>query len=109
VFKSGIVVMVPDGDPQKHRATIKTSKVDMTLVLTRLFDFDLAASVCQDLVKNEGVQSIILCPGFTNEAVAKMAEAVGPGIAVNVARGDVPSVMTTGEILGKEGWFTGAH
>jgi len=65
--------------------------------------------VCQDLVQKQGVQSFILCPGFTHQAIAKIANAVGGRAAITVARGDVPSTMLTGEILTKEGWFPEGH
>ena len=108
-FKAASVIMAPDGDPKKHRASIKTSKLEVTVVIVEMMNFDQAADVCKELVQNEGIQSIILCPGFNHTAVAKVANAVGEGIAINVARGDVPSVMITGEILGKEGWLPGGH
>lgn len=101
--------MAPDGDPRKHRASIKTSKLETTIVVVELMNFDQAAGVCKDLVQNEGVQSIMLCPGFTHGAVAKIASAVGEGIAINVSRGDVPSTMITAQILAKEGWLPEEH
>lgn len=108
-FKAGFVVMAPDGDPKRHRASIKTSKFELTTVVVELMNFDQAVNVCQDLVQNEGVQSLILCPGFSHEAVARVVNAVGEGVAVNVTRGDIPSVMATSEILRKEGWFPERH
>jgi len=104
-FKTGIVVMAPDGDPIKHRTSIKTSKLELTVVVVPLMDFARAAQVCRDLVQKEGVQAFILCPGFTNAAVSMVADAVGQGVPINVARGDVPSVMATSGILAQEGWF----
>jgi hypothetical protein len=104
-FKSAFVIMAPDGDPKRHRATIKTSKLELVAVVVGLMNFDQAVDVCKNLVQNEGVQAIILCPGFHHEAVARVRNAVGQGVAVNVARGDVPSGMITGKILAKEGWF----
>ena len=68
-------------------------------------NIEQAVNVCRDLVQKEGVQAISLCPGFTHEAVARISNAVGEGISISVARGDVPSVMITGGILGNEGWF----
>jgi hypothetical protein len=109
VFKTGIVVMAPDADPQKHRARIRTSTLEQIVVLTELFNVAQAVSVCKDLVQKDAVQSLILCPGFTHEAVAKIAAAVGEGISINVARGDVPSTMATAAILSKEGWFPEGH
>jgi hypothetical protein len=35
--------------------------------------------------------------------------AVAERVAVNVARGDIPSTMMAGEILTKEGWFSEGH
>lgn len=105
VFKAGFVVMAPDGDPQRDRAMIKTPKFEQIVVVTKLFDFDLAARVCKDLVQNEGVQSLILCPGFTHDGIAMVAKAVGRDVPINVARGDVPGTMATAAILAREGWF----
>ena len=104
-FKTGFVVMAPDGDPVKHRASIKTSKLELTTVVVPLMDFDRAFKVCRDLVEKESIQSLILCPGFTSSAVSMMANAVGEGVPVHVVRGDVPSVIAISGILAQEGWF----
>jgi hypothetical protein len=74
-----------------------------------LLNFDQAANVCKDLVRNEGIQFLVLCPGFTHEGVAKIVNAVGEGVAVDVARDDVQSTMMAGEMLAKEGWFSEGH
>lgn len=105
MFKSAFIVMAPDGDPTKHRATIKTDKAELTTVIVEMMNFDQAVEVAKDLVQNKGIQAIHLCPGFTHQAVARIAAAVGGRAAVHVARGDVPSTMMVGDILGKEGWF----
>jgi hypothetical protein len=105
VFKSAFIVMAADGDPAKYRSTIKTSKLEFTTVLIKLLDFDQAVEVAKELVQKQGVQSIYLCAGFTHQAVARVASAVGDKIAVQVARGDPPSTMMVEEILTKEGWF----
>jgi hypothetical protein len=105
MFKSAFIIMAPDGDPKKHRATIKTEKAELTAVIIEATNFDQAVEVAKDLVQNKGVQSIYLCPGFTHQAVARIANAVGGRAAVQVGRGDVPSTMMVGEILAKEGWF----
>ena len=103
-YITGFVAKAPDGDPKKHRASIKTSKLEMTAVVCGI-DTDQLVEECKNLVQNEGVQALILCPGCTHEEVAKVASAVGPGVAVTVARGDPPSGMITGQILAKE-WFS---
>lgn len=51
------------------------------------------------------MQSFILCPGFTNKGVAQIANAVGEGISVNVARGDGPSNAIAHEVMIRVGFF----
>ena len=41
-FKTGFVVMAPGGDPAKHRACIKTCKLQLTTVVMPIMDFDRA-------------------------------------------------------------------
>ena len=85
-FKAGFVVMAPDGDPKKYRSCIKTSKFELTTVLVELMNIDQAVDVCKELVQREGVQSLILCPSFTDEAVAKVVNVVGEEIPISVAK-----------------------
>jgi hypothetical protein len=106
VVKSAFIIMAPDGDPTRHRATVKTSKTEVTTVIIEEMNFDQGVKVCQDLVQKEGVQVLFLCPGFTHQAVARIADAVGDKVAVHVARGDVPSNNLTTEILTKAGFFS---
>jgi hypothetical protein len=105
MFKSAFIIMAPDGDPEKHRATIKTEKAELTAVFIEMTNFDQAVEVAKDLVQNKGVQSIYLCPGFTHQAVARIATAVAGRAAVQVGRGDGPSSAMVIDILTKEGWF----
>lgn len=105
MFKTAFIVMAPDADPEKHRATIKTEKAEVTTVVIDIFDFDEAVDVAKELVQNKGVRSIYLCPGFTHQAVARIAAAVSGRAAIQVARGDSPSTLMVGEMLGKEGWL----
>ncbi|UCH07538.1 MAG: hypothetical protein JSV55_00635 [Deltaproteobacteria bacterium] len=106
IVKSAFFIMAPDGDPNRHRASVKTSKTEVITVVLEQMNFDQAVKVCQDLVQKEGVQVLFLCPGFTYQAVAQIAKAVGEKVAINVARGDVPNTMLTGEILTKAGFFS---
>ena len=103
-FKTAYVAMAPDADPKRDRASIKTPKFELTIVVADLGNFDQVVDVCRNLVQSEGVQALALCPGFSHPMVAKVASAVGEGVPINVARGDVPSGRVTGEILKKEGW-----
>ena len=107
--KAAFVLMAPDADPKRHRASIKMPKFELTVVVTELGNLDQAVDVCRELVQNEGIQALTLCPGFSHPMVAKVADAVGQGVAINVTRGDVPSGRITGEILKKEGWFPEGH
>ena len=102
--KAGFVIMAPEADPKLHAASIKTPKLELIIVAVELGNLDQAVEVCQNLVQNAGVKSLTLCPGFSHEAVARVANAVGPGVAINVARGDVPSTLMAREMLKKEGW-----
>jgi len=103
-FKAAFVAMAPEADPERHRATIKTPKLELITVVADSGNFDQVVDVCRNLVQNEGVQSLTLCPGFSHQAVVEVANAVGDGVPINVARGDVPSATLTRNILKKEGW-----
>jgi hypothetical protein len=103
MFKAAFIAMVPDADPEKHCCVLRTSIYELTSVLVK--DEDQAVSVSKDLAKEEGVRSFLLCPGFTNEGVAKVARAVGKGVAVNVARGDGPSNAIAHRLMEEAGFF----
>jgi hypothetical protein len=109
MFKAANVSMAPNADPAKHRVSVKGDQFEFIMVITPLFNFDQAAQVCKELVEKEGVQSILLCPGFSHEGVAKVQNAVGEGIPINASRGDMPSTMMTAQILAKEGWLPAGH
>jgi hypothetical protein len=102
-FKAAFVAMTPDANPQKHRSMLKTSLYELTSVLVK--NEDEAVKVCKDLVEKDGVQSFLLCPGFSNKGVARVAEAVGDAISVNVARGDGPSNSIAHKIMSEVGFF----
>ena len=104
-FKSAVVVTAPDADPKKHRALIKTPMYELTIVVVKHGDLDQAIEVCQELVRNEGVQSFILCPAFSHQGVASIASTLGKEVAVNVSRGDTRSTMVTSRVLKEEGWI----
>jgi hypothetical protein len=109
MFKAASIIMAKDADPAKDRATVKGDAFEYTMVASPLFDFDQAARTAKELVEQQGIQSLVLCPGFTHEAVAIIRRAVGEGVAINTARGDVPSTMMTAQILTKEGWLPAGH
>ncbi len=101
--------MTPDGDPSRHRTSMKTDSLELITVAVSLFDFDKAVQVCRNLVLKEGVQALILCAFFSNKEVGRVAEAVGDMVPVFVARGDVPSAIAMSAVYAREGWFLDKH
>jgi quinolinate synthase len=102
-FKAAFIAHVPDADPAKHRCVIKTSLYELTSILVK--DDDEAVEVCKELARKEGVHAFILCPGFTHKAIARIVDAVGDSVSVNVARGDGPSNEVAFKIMSEAGWF----
>jgi hypothetical protein len=79
----------PDAEPEKHRCMIETSRYKLFVVIVK--DQSQAVEVSKKLTKEQGIHSILLCPGFMHKDIAEIAEAVGPNVGVSVARGDGPS------------------
>jgi hypothetical protein len=109
MFKAASIIMAKGADPTEHRASVKGDGFEYSMVAAPLFDFEQAARVAKELVEQQGIQAIILCPGFTHEGVAIVRQAVGEEVAINTSRGDVPSTMITAQILTKEGWLPAGH
>lgn len=103
-FKAVFIAHVPDAEPEKHRCVVETGMYKFIAVLVR--NQKQAVEVCQRLVKEEGIHSIILCPGNTHKDVAEMAEAVGSGVSVSVARGDGQSMQAARVAMENAGWFS---
>ena len=103
-FKVVFLAHAPDAEPEKHRCVIETSKYKLFVLVVR--GQDQAVEVCRKLVKEEGIHSILLCPGFTHRNVAEIAEAVEENVGVFVARGDGPSNRVSMNIMKREGWFS---
>ena len=93
-FKAAFIAHAPDADPdaepEKHRCLIETPSLYKLFV--RVVQAGQEVEVCQNLVKEEGIHTIIFCPGFTHKDIAKVVEAVGPKVGVFVGRGDGPSI-----------------
>ncbi|MGD0818199.1 MAG: DUF6506 family protein [Methanomassiliicoccales archaeon] len=102
-FRTALIAMTTDADPAKHRSVIRTPLYELTSILVK--NEDEAVKVCIELVQKDGVQSFLLCPGFTNKGVARVTEAAGEGISVNVARGDGPSNAIAHKIMSEVGFF----
>lgn len=99
-FKAAFMAHAPDANPSEHRCKIDTGKYVLFVLVVR--DQDQAVEESKRLVDEGGVESILLCPGFSNRDVAGIAEAVGEGVSVCVARGDAPGNRIVAEILKRE-------
>ncbi len=99
-FVAAFVAHAPDADPEKHRCVIETPKYKLYVTVVR--GQEQAKEECRKLATEEGIHSVVLCPGFTNADVAEIAEVVGPGVGVNVARGDGPSTRIAVETIARE-------
>jgi len=103
-FKVLFLAHAPDAEAEKHRCVIETSKYYKLFVVV-VKNQEQAIEICKKVVKEEGIQSILLCPGFTFRDIAEISEAVGENVGVFVARGDGPSNRISREVMISEGWF----
>jgi len=103
-FKVVFIAHAPDAEPEKHQCVVETSKYKLLIRLVK--NQEQAVEDCKKLVREEGIHSILLCPGFTHQNVAEISEAVGGNVGVSVARGDGPSSKVAKEVMKREGWFS---
>lgn len=99
-FKAALIAHAPDADPEQHHCLIDTGRYRLSVVVVR--DQAQAETESRKLVEEEGIQAIMLCPGFTHADVAAIAAAVGDQVGVNVARGDGPAGRIAGEVIARE-------
>jgi hypothetical protein len=105
-FNAAFIAHVPDADPERDVALLETDYYRLFSVLVR--DTDQAVAVCRRLVADEGVDSILLCPGNSHDDVARIAAAVGEQVSVSVARGAARSQRAAAKAMERAGWFS-AH
>jgi hypothetical protein len=103
-FKVLLLAHAPDGDAEKHRCVIETPQYYKLFVVV-VNGQEQAIKVSKEFVEKEGVQSILLCPGFTHRDIAELSEAVGANVGISVARGDGPSNRIAMDVMTNEGWF----
>ena len=103
-FKTLFLAHAPDADKEKHRSVIETKMYRLFSVVVK--NQEEALEVCNDFVKKENIDSILLCPGFTNKDVAEIARSAGKNVAVSVARGDGPSSKVSLEARKREGYLS---
>ncbi len=99
-FKAAFLAHAPDADPEKNNSLIETPLYKLFTVVVS--NQDEALTVCKNLVEGEGVQSILLCPGFSHKDIAEICEAVGPDVGIGVARTDAPGGRIAAEVISKE-------
>lgn len=102
-FRTLFIAHTPDAEPARHRCVLETGKYKLTTVLVR--NQAQALEAVRQAVKEDGIHSVLLCPGFTHKDIAEIAEAAGPRVGVTVARGDPPGSRATAEAFRTEGWF----
>jgi len=102
-FKVLFLAHAPDAEVEKHKCVIETPKYYKLFVVV-VKDQKQAIEVSKKLVKEEGIQSILLCPGFTHRDIAELSEAVGENVGIFVARGDGPSNGISMEVMAREGY-----
>jgi hypothetical protein len=105
-FTAAFIAHSPDADPATHHAVIETGLYTIHTVVVR--DQAQGVAVAKELVEERGVQSLLLCPGHSNEDVGEIAAAVGESISVSVARGDPRGGRVAAQAMQAAGWFSGA-
>lgn len=100
-FNAVFMAHAPDADPEDI-ALVETPTYKLYSVAVK--DQAEALATAKKLVGENGVESIILCPGFSNKDIAELDEAVGEGVGVSVARGDPQSQACALRAMQREGW-----
>jgi len=63
-FKAAFLAHAPDAEPEKNTCVVETSKYKLFVVVVS--NQEQAVKECKRLVKDEGIHSVMLCPGFTH-------------------------------------------
>jgi hypothetical protein len=95
-FKVVFLAHAPDAEPERDRSIVETSTYKLFSIVVK--DQVQAVEECKKLVKEEGIHSVLLCPGFSDKNVADITEAVGGNVGVAVARGDSPGRRVPAEV-----------
>jgi hypothetical protein len=104
-FTAAFIAHSPDADPASHRTVIETGMYTIHTVVVR--DQAQGLTVARELVEEHGVQSLLLCPGHSNEDIGQIQAAVGETISVSVARGDPRGGRAAAQAMQEAGWFSG--
>ncbi|MCR4396493.1 MAG: DUF6506 family protein [Candidatus Saccharicenans sp.] len=102
-FKAAFIAHAPDAEVSKHKCQVETNKYKLFVQLVRTQPEALEAA--RKLVEEDGVQSIILCPGFTYKDVAEIQAAVEGKAAICMSHSDPPGSRITAAVMERVGWF----
>lgn len=94
------LILVPDVDPSVDRSQIVKDNYKCITVLVN--DEEEALKEALSLLETESIHAFVLCPGFSNVGIGKIAEALGENVSVNIARGDGRSTKLVNEIIESE-------
>lgn len=84
-LQAAFMFLAPEADPVKHRATIDTPIVKLTVIGVK--DYEEAVKVAGQLA-DEGIAAIELCAGFGVEGTAAVKKAAKGKAVVGVVRFD---------------------
>jgi len=101
-FKVLFLAHAPDGNYMEHNSIINTGmyKLYTYIVKTQLE----ALKISKELYEKDGIDSIILCPGFSHKDVSEIFEMLNGEVSVNVSRGDGPSSVISKKARDREGY-----
>jgi len=102
-FKVLFLAHAPDAIKEQHRHSIDTGMYQLFTVVVK--NQAEALGVFKDYVEKKGIDSVMLCPGFTHLDVAEISEAAKGNVAVSVARGDGPSGKVSLEARKRAGYL----
>ena len=102
-FKALFIAHAPDADYKKHKSIIDTGMYKLFTVVVK--NQKEALQIAKDYWRNESIEAVMLCPGFTHKDVAEIFEALQGKVSVNVARGDGPSNRISTVALKKAGFI----
>jgi len=102
-FKVLFLAHAPDADKEIHQNLIDTGMYQLFTVVVK--NQAEAVNVFKDFVTKENIDTVLLCPGFTNRDVAEITVAAGGNVGVCVARGDGPSGKISLAARKREGYL----
>ena len=101
-FNVLFIAHAPDADKHKDRSEIDTGKYHLFSVVVR--NQTEAIDIAREIVDDQNIDTILLCPGFTHSDVAEIYNALGGRVGVAVARGDGPSNKISAQARRREGY-----